>query len=228
MKPKKILAIIPARGGSKGLTNKTLRHVNGVPLIINVINSAKKSRFINDIIVTSDSDEILKTSKSINNVITYKRASELSQDNSKMIDVVLDVLNSDNILGNYDIFILLQPTSPLRTSTHIDEAIEKYLNSKSESLVSSYEVDNKYFKAFYVEKDFVIPLSKGHINNNRQQNPKLYMSNGAIYIVNIEVFIAQKSFLNNKTLNYIMNIKDSVDIDTLEDLQNANKLLLNE
>ena len=228
MKPKKILAIIPARGGSKGLTNKNLRHVNGVPLIVNAINSAKKSRFINDIIVTSDSDEILKTSKSINSVITYKRASELSQDNSKMIDVVLDVLNSDNISGNYDIFILLQPTSPLRTSTHIDEAIEKYLNSKSESLVSSYEVDNKYFKTFYVEKDFVTPLSKGHINNNRQQNPKLYMSNGAIYIVNIEVFIAQKSFLNNKTLNYIMNIKDSTDIDSLKDLQNANKLLLNE
>lgn len=225
MSKNRFLAIVPARGGSKGLKNKNLRQVKGTPLVLHTIISASKSKFINDIIITSDSDEILDLCSNMSNVKPYKRSIDLSQDNTSMKDVVLDVLTKIENIESYEYFILLQPTSPLRNSNHIDAAIVKLIDSKSDSLISSYEINNKYLKSFYEEEGRIKPLSSSYINSNRQQNPRLYLSNGAIYIVNISVFKKKKSFITTNTLNFLMTLEDSIDVDSMEDLILAEKKL---
>ena len=213
----KVLAIIPARGGSKGFPKKNIALLNGLPLIAWTIQASLKSKYICKTLVTSDSEEILDISNHYGAEV-LKRPDEYATDSSSSEDVVRHTLSS--LKQEFDYIILLQPTSPLRNAEDIDAAFELFFVSKATSLISVCEVDNKLYKAF--KKDDNGYLS-GISNNKypfmrRQDLPKAFMSNGAIYIVEVDSFLKNNSFYSNKTVSYKMPEERSVDIDSKEDL----------
>lgn len=203
-----VLAIIPARKGSKRLPNKNILKLQNKPLIYWSIQAAKKSKLITNIVVSSDSEKVVKIAKKLN-VNAVKRPNKLSLDNTPTIDTIKYTIK--NIVGIYDYIILLQPTSPLRTNRHIDSAIKKLLYSKSSSLVSvSKEKDSE---SKYSEKNINKFLSKGN-----------YKLNGAIYICNTKKLIINNSFFLKSNYSFMMKDRDSIDIDYIDDFKKAEKL----
>lgn len=216
----KVIAIIPARGGSKGIPRKNLVNFSGKPLMQWSIDAALKSKYITDVVVSSDDDEILNLAQLNEEVIVIKRPKELAQDNSKTAPVLTHVLESLKEV-KFDYLILLQPTSPLRTAKDIDLAFEKLLNSEATSLISVCELEHHPFKSFKVDEKGYL---QGVINNDypfypRQSLPKAYRANGAIYIIKVNNFIKDKRLLTNKATYFEMSIEASLDIDTLKDLR---------
>ncbi|EAV9537637.1 acylneuraminate cytidylyltransferase family protein [Campylobacter jejuni] len=215
------LAIIPARGGSKGIKNKNLVLLNNKPLIYYTIKAALNAKSISKVLVSSDSDVILNYAKS-QNVDILKRPISLAQDDTTSDKVLLHALK---FYKDYEDVIFLQPTSPLRTNIHIDKAFNLYKNSNANALISVSECDNKILKAFIDDNGNL----KGICDNKypfmpRQKLPKTYMSNGAIYIVKSNLFLNNPTFLQEKTSCYIMDEKASLDIDTTEDLKRVNNI----
>lgn len=216
----KVIAIIPARGGSKGIPRKNLVNFSGKPLMQWSIDAALKSKYITDVVVSSDDDEILNLAQLNEEVIVIKRPKELAQDNSKTAPVLTHVLESLKEV-KFDYLILLQPTSPLRTAKDIDLAFEKLLNSEATSLISVCELEHHPFKSFKVDEKGYL---QGVINNDypfypRQSLPKAYRANGAIYIIKVNNFIKDKRLLTNKAAYFEMSIDASLDIDTIKDLR---------
>ena len=217
------LAIIGARSGSKGIKGKNLALLDDKPLIYYTIKAAKESKNIDEVLVSSDGDEILAYAKS-EGVKTLKRPLELALDESKSEDFIIHALKEFKDFKN---FILLQPTSPLRTATHIDEAFEIYKTQKANALISVNRIDNKILKAFILDENENL---KGICNNEfpfmpRQKLPQTFMGNGAIYIANIKAFLLRPSFLQENTSYYEMNKQDSLDIDNYDDLARADELI---
>jgi N-acylneuraminate cytidylyltransferase len=216
----KVIAIIPARGGSKGIPRKNLMNFSGKPLMQWSIDAALKSKYITDVVVSSDNDEILNVAQLNEEVIVIKRPIELAQDTSKTAPVLTHVLESLKEV-KFDYLILLQPTSPLRTAKYIDLAFEKLLNSEATSLISVCELEHHPFKSFKVDEKGYL---QGVINNDfpfypRQSLPKAYRANGAIYIIKVNNFIKDETLFTNKATYFEMSIDASLDIDTLKDLR---------
>ncbi len=220
----KFIGIIPARKGSKGIPNKNLKEINGKSLVELAIESAIGSKKINKIVISSDSEEILNVSKKYNNIDSLMRPDFLSSDEANTQDVVNHVLehyNKSNI--TFDYIVLLQPTSPLRTGDHIKEAIYKLSKEDTEGVISVCEHDNTLLKCFLEDTNgnMVGVHNNDFPFSRRQDLPKTYHSNGAIYIINTKLFLKNKSFLTEKTKMYKMEEIDSVDIDNVSDLQIA-------
>ena len=216
----KVIAIIPARGGSKGIPRKNLVNFSGKPLMQWTIEAALESKYITDVVVSSDDDEILNEAQKNKKVLALKRPIELAQDTSKTEPVLTHVLDSLNEI-KYDYLILLQPTSPLRTSKDIDFAFEKLQNSEATSLISVCELEHHPYKSFKVDEKGYL---QGIINNNypfypRQELPKTYRANGAIYIIEVSAFLKKNTLLTNKTTHFEMTIESSLDIDTFDDIK---------
>jgi CMP-N-acetylneuraminic acid synthetase len=149
----KIISIIPARGGSKGLPKKNILELAGKPLIAWTIESSLKSKYISKTIVSSDCDEILNISSKYGSEI-LKRPDELARDTTPTEPVVEHILQNIKDLGNYSYLVLLQPTSPLRDEKDIDEAISKLIQEKdATALISVKEIDNKILKAFKINNN---------------------------------------------------------------------------
>jgi len=216
----KILAIIPARGGSKELPRKNIIDLNGKPLIAWTIEASLKSKYISKTIVTSEDDEILNISKQYK-ANTIKRPFELSCDTTATEPVIKHTINKlKENNEEFDYLILLQPTSPLRDVKDIDNAFNIFFKSDATSLISVQEIDNKILKAFKTNKD---GFMEGISNNRypfqrRQELPKTYLSNGAIYIIKINEFLKNNSLFTEKTISYIMDEISSIDIDNKDDL----------
>lgn len=215
---KSVLSIIPARGGSKGISKKNIVDLDGKPLIAWSIEASINSKYINKTIVSSDSDQVLEIAKKYKAEV-FIRPKDLAGDLSSSESVVKHVL--DNIDEKFDYIILLQPTSPLRNTKDIDQAFIKLFSSSASALISLQEYDNKVLKAFK-ENDF--GFIEGISNNKypfmrRQDLPKIYLSNGAIYIVKVDEFFKNNSFYTDKTIPFVMDEKRSIDLDTYEDLE---------
>lgn len=221
----KFLAIIPARKNSKRLKNKNMLHLNGKPLICWTIEESLKSKYISNTLITSDWDEVINLAKKYN--IDYiKRPDSLAKDDSTSEQLINHIIETYNTINSYDYLVLLQPTSPLRTKDDIDNAIKKVLQENANSLISVYKYDNKILKAF-IEQDGLI---KGICNDLypfqcKQSLPKVFMSNGAIYIIKIEDFLKCNSFYIPKVISYEMSEQNSIDIDTIEDLIIAENIM---
>lgn len=217
----KIISIIPARGGSKGLPKKNILELAGKPLIAWSIEASLKSKYITRTIVSSDDDNILRISGKYGAEI-LKRPDELSLDTTPSEPVIEHVLKNIESIEEYDYLILLQPTSPLRDEKDIDESILKLIKEKNATaLISVKEIDNKILKAFKNNKNGYL---EGISNNiypfmRRQDLPKVFMPNGAIYIIKIDEFLKTKKLFSDKTISYIMDEKKSFDIDTKDDLK---------
>ena len=218
-KNKKFLAIIPARSGSKSIPNKNIMSICGKPLIAYTIDAGKKSKYIDEIIVSTDSEIIKVIAQQYGVKVPFLRPEELSKDTSKSIDVVLHVLNfyKKNHVS-FDYVILLQPTSPLRTFEHLDNAIEKLIESKSTSLVSVCEVDENPVLMRRIENGKLKEvISFEGTNLRRQDLPTFYIFNGALYINSNDMLTNQKKFVDENTVPYVMDKESSIDIDTMLD-----------
>ena len=221
----KYLAIIPARGGSKRLPNKNILELNGKPLITWSIESAKKSKYIDDIVITSDSEKILDIAKKYN-VKTIKRPDYLASDTATTFDAIKHTI--DSLQDKYEYIILLQPTSPLRNEKHIDEAIELLENKNADAIISVCETDHSPLWSNTLPEDLNMSnFLRDEIKNKRSQDlPKFYRLNGAIYICKTDKLLEEKTFfIKNNIYAYIMDRKSSIDIDDEIDFKLAEILI---
>lgn len=214
-KNKKIISIIPARGGSKRLPRKNVRLLAGKPLIAHSIEAVKKSRYISRVIVSTEDKEIAGISKKWGAEV-IKRPGYLATDKAKTIDVVFHLLLALKKERYYpDIIVLLQPTSPLRSGNDIDKAIEIFLKSKCKSLVSVSERESNFWWSFKINKNYLEPFfGWGKFFGKSQDLPKIYAPNGSIYISTTKNLFKYKSFYQKSgILPYIMPREKSIDID---------------
>jgi len=223
---KKILSIIPARGGSKGLLRKNILDFLGKPLIAWTIEASLRSKYITKTVVSSDDDEILDIAEYYGADI-LKRPDELATDTAYMNVVVKHAVESIN--RQYDNMILLQPTSPLRDSKDIDHAVEKFYQLNVNSLFSACEVLQHPFDMFHVDNaklDFF--YKKDDVIKNRQEYKKVYFEDGSIYIFNTQWFKKYEVFVTSKSLIYEIKKNHAIDIDTEYDFKIAKALYLAE
>lgn len=218
-KNKKFLAIIPARAGSKGIPNKNIIAICGKPLIAYTIEAGKKSKYIDEIVISTDSEIIKTIAEQYGAKVPFLRPTELSNDRSKSIDVVIHALEyykNNNI--TFDYIILLQPTSPLRTFKNVDEAIKKLIEGNGTSLVSVCKTEQNPIFMRSIQNGKLKEVMKFEGTSFRRQDlPDFYIFNGALYINSYDMLIHQKKFVDADTMPYIMDKESSADIDTLLD-----------
>ncbi|OAX46342.1 acylneuraminate cytidylyltransferase family protein [Paenibacillus sp. AD87] len=224
---KKIVAVIPARAGSKGIPNKNIVDVNGNPLIVYTINAALESRYIDRIYVSTDSIEIADVCRAHGVEVERLRPQHLATDEAKTIDVLkytLHSLQSQNEI--YDYVVLLQPTQPLRSCVHIDEAISLIAAHEDASIISVSEVeDHPLFMRKINESGKLESLLQTSSTVRRQDLPIYYKVNGAIYINKVSDIVTQDISLNDNKIPYVMDKKYDLDVDTLADLEKLRWLL---
>lgn len=224
---KKILAIIPARGGSKGIPRKNIKSLNGKPLLYYTIEEALKSKYIDRVTVSTEDKEIADLSKVYGDDILLIRPKELAMDNTPGIDPILHAVKWFQSKGyNYDYVICLQCTSPFRQVYQIDEAIEKLINEGADSIVSVCESEVNPFWMKTIENG----LMKDFLNNipfysRRQDTPSVYRLNGSLYISKTEILLQNRNWYTDKTLAYVMDRNTSIDIDDMTDFKFAEFLM---
>lgn len=220
----KILGIIPARGGSKGVPRKNIKLLGGKPLIAYTIEEALKSK-LTRVIVSTEDKEIAEVAKAYGADVSFMRPMELATDNASSIHVVQHALKEIETIGNtiYDAIMLLQPTTPFRIANDINEAINKFKSERCDSVISVVNVGGTHpARMKYIENGVLIdpPFSENYEGQNRQELIPMYIRNGAIYLTRKET-ILKNSFKGDKSLALTMPELRSVNIDTLEDFEYA-------
>lgn len=230
-KNKKILGIITARGGSKGIPRKNIKELCGKPLIAYTIEAAKKSAYLTRCVVSTDDNEIAEISKRYGADVLFMRPTELAQDDSTSIQVVQHALKKleDDFGEEYDFVMILQPTSPLRTSEDIDESIKIAVDTDADSVMSMKELDDfSPKKVKKIENGIILPYfeDEGKESARRQDLSKMYKRNCAIYLTKAE-YIKQGDLFGKVSRAYIMPEERSVDINKLTDFGLAGFFLKN-
>ncbi|WP_353106620.1 acylneuraminate cytidylyltransferase family protein [Acetoanaerobium noterae] len=226
-----MIAIIPARGGSKGVPKKNIKLIDGKPLIYYTIKAAKESKAVSRIIVSTDCLEIASVAKELGAEVPFLRPEYLATDTSKAIDAYLYTIEKINNDENKNIneFMVLLPTSPFRTSDDIDSAVKIFCDKNADTVISVVEATHpptwyKKISSVGVLEDFI---ENADNSLNRQEAQKTYLPNGAIYIFKYDKLKENNSYYNKKTFPYIMSIENSIDIDTFIDFKLA-KLIMEE
>ncbi|MXV39003.1 acylneuraminate cytidylyltransferase family protein [Flavobacteriaceae bacterium Ap0902] len=222
-----MLAIIPARGGSKGLPRKNIKLLNGKPLIAYTIEAALAAKYINRVIVNTDNGEIGEIALKFGAEVPFMRSKELASDTAKSIDVLKDAIerlekSSDKTIEE---FVVLQPTSPLRAAQHIDGAIELFQKKKADSVISYCQEEHPIFWHKYLDEEgkFEDIFGKTLLQNRQEIRPSYY-ANGAIYIFNKNL-IYKNTYYTENSYAYIMDKKSSIDIDTIDDFEYCEYLI---
>lgn len=216
---KEILGIIPARGGSKRIPKKNIKLLCGKPLLYYTADSASKSKHLSRVILSSDDDEIIEYAHSIGLEIPFKRPGDLSEDTTPCLLVIQHAVSTLADRENYfpDVIVVLQPTSPLRTSSMIDEALEIFLYSGADSMVSVEEIPHNYspFSAMQYDGKYIAPFYKHDEKLNiKQKKPVFYARNGALNsICTYQCLMEKNSLYGEKILPYFMSHDNSIDID---------------
>ncbi|MGL6167083.1 MAG: cytidylyltransferase domain-containing protein [Fusobacteriaceae bacterium] len=226
-KGKRILAIIPARGGSKGIPKKNIIDLLGKPLLYYSVKSAKESKYVDKVILSTDDIEIGEVGKSLGAEVPFLRPEDISGDKAKSIDAFIHGIREiEKIEEKYDYVLLLQNTSPLRQGWHIDEALEKMIESDERSLVSVSEVIEHPCIMRMLDKNGKISnLMNMNGDTRRQDFAPIYIVNGAIYIQKNDDELNLGTNLNGGELAYVMAREYSVDIDEYLDLDIATHYL---
>lgn len=223
-----VFAIIPARGGSKGLPGKNLMKLAGKSLLERAIESAKDCLFVDATVVSSDDAEILGEALRLG-AINHRRADAAATDESTAAGVILDFLNNAEVEIDPSIdpwIVYLQPTSPLRTSEMVEQVFDllaKHPGAKS--VVSVVKPNKSPYWAMTAEGGKLKPLFPEAYSANRQSLPQAYLPNGAIYCFKLSEFKKENKFPFDGALAYVMSEDDSVDIDTQADFDRAAALL---
>jgi CMP-N,N'-diacetyllegionaminic acid synthase len=226
MKPK-IIAIIPARGGSKGLPGKNVRELNGKPLIYYTIREALESKFLDRIIVSTEDKEIMELARAYGAEVII-RPVELAMDDTPSLPVFQHTIQYLEEVKDYhpDVIVILQPTSPLRTVDDIDGAIRKFLETDCDSVVSVCKVEHPPHWTYFLKGDRLEPVIKGGEKITRRQDaPEVYRSSGAVYVTHRDVIMKQNRIWGNDTRAFIIPPERSIDIDTEVDLKVAEVLI---
>ena len=225
---KTVLALVTARGGSKGVKKKNLRIGGGHTLIEFTLLADKQSCYIDNIYLSSDDEKILAYGHAFG-AKTIVRPLEYASDTATAIEVVKHFLTviPDELKQQNPYIIYLQPTSPLRTANHIDEALIKMIEQNSVTLVSVTELIESPFKSFKLDSNNRLQsLFDEKLSNARRQDlPTVYIPNGAIYVFRVSDFVEHGGFPSNGSVPFIMNKLDSIDIDTEEDICRLEQIL---
>lgn len=230
MNDKKILAIIPARGGSKGIPNKNIVDVGGNPLIKYTIDAALNSEMLTHCVVSTDSDAISDVAISCGALVPFKRPKHLSDDKALSLPVMqhaVEFMESEQSY-QYDLVVMLQPTTPLRQTEDIDNAINLLLDTKSDSVISVVEVEGSHPLRMkrVIDGRLINYVDQGHEDMRpRQDLPPVYIRNGAIYATMRDILMEKNSFVGADSRAYIMPSERSVNIDTYRDLLLAKSYL---
>jgi CMP-N,N'-diacetyllegionaminic acid synthase len=225
----KILALIPARGGSKRLPNKNIKLLGGKPLIAWSIEIAKKFEAISEVLVSTDSEEIAKISKECGALVPWLRPADLATDTATSVDVALHAMDwYEKEYGNIDGLLLLQPTSPFREVNSINKAIELFENKSSVVSVSPSHSHPAW--TMKIVNDKLVPFLDGNGLNTRSQDLEpAFALNGSIYLISPNNLRKNQSFYDFNTVPLVMNSKrESLDIDTLEDFEYVEYLVTQE
>lgn len=218
---KTVLAIIPARGGSKGIPGKNIKPLAGKPLIAWTIEEARKSKYIDRLILSSEDDKIIKVAEEWGCEAPFVRPPELAKDDTPGIEPVLHALNA--LKEKYDYVVLLQPTSPLRSVDDIDGCIKTCVFSNVPSCVSVTEVNQHPYLMYTVDHEGTLHtlMDQKEIISRRQDLPAVYILNGAVYIAESTWIQQSRSFLRLDTKAYVMPKERSQDIDDPTDFKIA-------
>ncbi|RBN50300.1 acylneuraminate cytidylyltransferase family protein [Flavobacterium psychrolimnae] len=228
----RILGIIPARGGSKGIPGKNIKLLNGKPLLQYTAEIALGSQYLTAVIVSSEDNQIITVAKSLGIQVPFLRPEELAQDTTPTIDVIIHALKwFENQAIFFDAVCLLQVTSPFRTLAFLDKAIEKFIASGSDSLVSVQKVPHEYNPhwTFEVNPEGNLKIATGEekIISRRQELPEAYHRDGIIYITKTKVLLEHHS-LFGKSISFIESSPEFyVNIDTLADWEKAEQMIKN-
>lgn len=213
----KILALIPARGGSKGIPGKNIKELAGKPLIAHTIEAAKECPYISKVVVSTDSQEIADVAQEYGAHVPCLRPEKLASDTAKTMDAVLHMIEVLKEQGEqYDYLVLLQPTSPLRDNKDIEGAIKLALESGKDVVAISAVSDHPILIRECDSTGKLTSLLKENSTVRRQDMPEYYRVNGSIYINRLDRLTESTSF-NDNPVGYIMPTEKSVDIDELVD-----------
>jgi CMP-N,N'-diacetyllegionaminic acid synthase len=224
----RVLGLVPARGGSRGLPDKNTRPRAGRPLIAWTIETASACASIDDVVVSTDSERIARVATENGAQVPFMRAEHLARDDSRMIDVVLDAVDTLADAGRkFDIIALLQPTSPLRTTADIDDAFARLRESGGQAVVSVCRAEPSPLLAGTLPADGSLAdfLRPREATANRQQLPEYFRLNGAVYLAEVPWLRERGSFVGRGAFAFVMPPERSVDIDTELDLMFAECLL---
>lgn len=218
---KKVLAVIPAREGSKGLPGKNIRLFRGKPLLLWSVEHGMSSRFVDRVIVSTDSEEYAVIVQNSGVDVPYLRPKSLASDTATSVDVILHAVDFLEAHGEaYDILALLEPTSPLRNPKDIDEALELLLSRPEAESVVSISLIEAHHPAYLMEK-MATGFLKSYLPNfkviRRQDIQPLHFLDGTVYISWIDALRARKSFYHEKTLGYEVPKYQSFEIDDMDD-----------
>lgn len=225
---KRILVVIPARGGSKGLPEKNIREMAGKPLLAWSIEAARQSRFVDEVIVSTDCEKIAQIAKLWGGQVPFLRPAELATDTAKGIDVIVHALAwRQTIAPPVDLVLVLQPTSPLRTAEDIDQAVDLFSSKQAKAIVSVCPVEHHPWWTNTLPENGCLGkfLRPEVVNTNRQELPDFYRLNGAIYLADAAFLQKAQSFMTSETYAYVMPLERSVDIDSLLDFRVAELML---
>lgn len=212
----KVLGLITARGGSKGVPGKNIRVAGGKPLIAWTIEAGKASKYLDRLILSSDDDVIIEVAKTYGCEVPFKREARLAADDTPSIEVVLDAL--DRCPG-YDWIVLLQPTSPLRTADDIDGALEKCIELGAPACVSVCETEQSPYW-MYTQKDSRLqPVIDVPLIERRQDLPRVYVLNGGVYAAQPDWLRITRNFMSAETVAHTMPANRSHDLDSEQDFE---------
>ena len=228
----KILAIIPVRGGSKGIPGKNIKLLGGKPLLAYTSELALQSKYLTEVIVSTEDEPIGEVAKSLGAQVPFMRPMALAQDDTPTIDVLIHALEwYKNQTIFFDAVCLLQVTSPIRTLEFLDKAIEKFIISGCDSLVSVLKVPHEYNPhwTFEVnaEGNLKIATGEAEIIPRRQELPTAYHRDGSIYITKTDVLLKEHSLYGKSTAFIDSDPDFYVNIDTMEDWEKAEAMIQN-
>jgi CMP-N,N'-diacetyllegionaminic acid synthase len=214
---RKVLALIPARGGSKGLPGKNILRVAGRPLLAWSVDAAREARSVDRVVLSSDDGDIIAAARACGCEVPFVRPAALATDTATTIDVVTHALEA---LPGYDVIVLLQPTSPLRTAADIDAACELLASSGAPACVSVSPVDQSPYLMYRIgdNQDLVPVVEASPAATRRQDLPAVYALNGAVYVADVTWLRRARTFVTRETVAYVMPSERSIDIDTPADL----------
>jgi CMP-N,N'-diacetyllegionaminic acid synthase len=218
-----VLAVVPARRGSKGLPLKNLRPLAGVPLLVHSIRAALAASLVNAVVVSTEDDEIAAVAAA-HGATVVKRPAELATDTAQNNGVLRHVLES--FPGQYRHVVLLQPTSPLRSAAHIDACLDPLIRGAARSAMTITPVEHHPGKAVHLNGDLVEPFTnEADMEARRQTMREVYRQNGAVYAVGVEDFLTHDRLYLRPCHGVVVPAEDSVDIDSELDLMLAELVL---
>lgn len=222
-----VFALVPARGGSKGIPRKNIKVLAGEPLIAHTIREAQKSKYITRLIVSTEDEEIARVAREHGAEVPFLRPAELALDDVTDLPVFLHCLGwlADHQGYSPDVIVHLRPTAPLRTVIHIDQGIELFLESpEADSVRSVCAASEQPLKMWRVTEGYLTPYIPAHVyglkepyNLPRQKLPAAYIHNGAVDVIRPEVILDRNSMTGNTIRALVMDMEESVSIDSSRD-----------